>query len=52
LPNGSYELRVTTPDGVERVETFTDSASLAARQVEFERQFIAEGWSGPHGWNL
>lgn len=52
LPNGSCELRVTTPDGVEHVETFTDSASLAARQIEFERDFIAQGWTGPHGWNV
>jgi hypothetical protein len=52
LPGGTCELRVTTPDGVEHVETFPDSASLTARQVEFEREFIAEGWTGPHGWNL
>ena len=52
LPTGAYELRVTTPDGVEHVETFQDSASLSARQVEFEREFIKEGWTGPHGWNL
>jgi len=52
LPNGSCELRVTTPDGVEQVETFTDSASLAARQIELERDFVAQGWTGPHGWNV
>jgi hypothetical protein len=45
-------LRVTTPDGVEHVETFPDSSSLAARQVEFEREFISQGWTGPHGWNV
>jgi hypothetical protein len=52
LPNGTCELRVTTPDGVEHVETFPDSASLTARQIEFEREFVAEGWTGPHGWNI
>jgi hypothetical protein len=52
LPSGACELRVTTPDGVEHVETFPDSASLIARQIEFEREFVAEGWTGPHGWNL
>ena len=52
LPGGACELRVTTPDGVEHVETFPDSTGLTARQVEFEREFIAEGWTGPHGWNV
>ena len=52
LPTGACELRVTTADGVERVETFPDSTGLSARQIEFERKFLAEGWTGPHGWNL
>ena len=46
LPNGTRELRVTTPDGVEHVETCADSTSLTARQIEFEREFIAEGLDG------
>jgi hypothetical protein len=43
---------VTTPDGIEQVEAFPDSASLAGRQAELERKFIADGWTGPHEWNI
>lgn len=50
--DGGFEFCVITPDGAERVERFADSADLAKRQAEFERQITAEGWTGPHGWNL
>ena len=49
---GGFELCVVTPDGTERVERFLDSGDLAKRQAEFERQIAADGWTGPHGWNL
>lgn len=49
---GGYELRIIEPDGTERVETFDDSISLARRQADFEQQISAEGWTGPHGWNV
>ena len=49
---GGYELRIIEPDGTERVERFNDSTSLARRQADFEQQISAEGWTGPHGWNV
>jgi hypothetical protein len=49
---GGFELCVVDPDGTERVERFTHSADLTRRQEELERQILAAGWSGPHGWNL
>jgi hypothetical protein len=52
LPTGGYELRVVDPDGKQNVEVFANSSDLARRQAEFERQITAEGWTGPHGWNL
>ena len=51
-PGGGYELVVTNVDGADRVERFEDSADLATRQLELERDLVAEGWTGPHGWNL
>jgi len=47
-----FELCIVQADGTERVERFDDSAALARRQAEFERQIRREGWNGPHGWNL
>ena len=52
MPGGGYELRVIDADGTERVENFEDSSDLTKRQVDFERDLAAEGWTGPHGWNL
>ena len=47
-----YELGVTTPDWHRACRSTSGFGQfLAARQVEFEREFIAEGWTGPHGWN-
>ena len=51
-PGGGYELRVIDADGKESVENFEDSSDLTKRQVDFERGLAAEGWTGPHGWNL
>ena len=51
-PGGGYELLVTNSDGIDHVERFADSSDLAKRQRELERDFIADGWTGPHGWNL
>jgi hypothetical protein len=51
-PGGGYELVVTQSDGADRVERFEDSSDLAKRQLELERDLVAEGWTGPHGWNL
>jgi hypothetical protein len=52
LPDGRYELRVLKADGTERAEHFTDSSELTKRQIDFENELLAEGWTGPHGWNL
>jgi hypothetical protein len=49
---GGFELRVITPDGSERVETFNHSSDLTKRQLAFERDLASDGWTGPHGWNL
>ena len=49
---GGFELVIMEPDGTERIEHFIDSADLTKRQQEFEREIVAAGWSGPHGWNL
>jgi hypothetical protein len=34
---------VTNVDGADRVERFEDSADLANRQLELERDLVAEG---------
>jgi len=47
-----YELTIVGPDGVERVERFDDPTALHARQVGLERDLLANGWLGPHGWNI
>ena len=52
VPGNGYELVVTNFDGIDRVERFADSADLAKRQRELEHDLIADGWTGPHGWNL
>jgi hypothetical protein len=49
---GTYVLIVVMPDGAERVEQFSDQSALQARQVALGLKLEAEGWSGPHGWNL
>ena len=51
LGNG-YELVVTNCDGIDQVERLADSSDLAKRQRELEHDLIADGWTGPHGWNL
>jgi hypothetical protein len=44
-----FELVVTGPDGIERLERFETSDALARRQDEIERVFTTDGWTGPHG---
>lgn len=51
-PEGGFELRVINPDGTENVETFEDSNDLTKRQHAFEHELAANGWDGPHGWNV
>jgi len=52
VPAGGYVLRLIDPDGPERAERFEDSGDLSRRQIDFERELTATGWTGPHGWNL
>jgi hypothetical protein len=49
---GVYELTVMTPDGREATERFTNEQALVDRQQALQREFVAEGWTGPHGWNV
>ena len=49
---GRFEFTVVAPDGTEHVEQFDNADALQARQVAFEKEIGAEGWTGPHGWNL
>jgi hypothetical protein len=49
---GSFELRLTQPDGTEKVERFSDSTTLWERQRKVIDEITQAGWNGPHGWNL
>jgi hypothetical protein len=44
-----FELAITDPDGLERLERFESSDALTRRQTELERTFVTDGWTGPHG---
>jgi hypothetical protein len=47
-----FEMTITGPDGVERLEVFETADALHRRQLALERELQARGWTGPHGWNL
>lgn len=49
---GAYELVVRRSDGTEQVEQFSDQHALTERQLALQRELEADGWTGPHGWNL
>ena len=44
-----FDLVITDADGAERVEHFTDSASVTQRSLQLEAEWIHEGWDGPFG---
>lgn len=46
-----FELTVRGP-GADRVERFARADDLHARQVQLQQELEADGWTGPHGWNL
>ena len=46
------ELRLIQADGTETSELFDDENRLIKRQRELEKVLAADGWTGPHGWNL
>jgi hypothetical protein len=43
-----YELVVTAPDGVELIESFTDSRDLNRRTRQLEAEWRNNGWDGPY----
>ena len=47
-----FELSIIGPDGGEQVERFDTADALHERQLSLERELAAQGWAGPHGWNL
>ena len=47
-----YELTFIGPDGFECVERYNTPDALHARQRALESELAAEGWVGPHGWNV
>jgi len=47
-----FELTIVGPDGIERVEHFESADELHRRQIALERELLAQGWAGPHGWNI
>ena len=47
-----YELTFIGPDGVERVERYDTPDALHQRQRTLDSELTAEGWVGPHGWNV
>jgi hypothetical protein len=49
---GVFELTILRSDGTEAIERFHDQEALAGRQLDLQRELEAEGWTGPHGWNL
>jgi len=49
---GVFVLVVRDHDGSERTEQFADQDALLERQMTLQRELEAEGWTGPHGWNL
>ena len=47
-----YELTILKSDGTETTERFSDQDALTARQLSLQLELEAQGWTGPHGWNL
>ena len=43
-----YELVITGPDGVEKLESFTTSHELNRRAQALGAVWEKEGWNGPH----
>ncbi|MGH9143826.1 MAG: hypothetical protein ACRD2I_22040 [Vicinamibacterales bacterium] len=52
VSEGVYELTILRSDGTEATEQFPDQDALAGRQLALQRELEAQGWTGPHGWNL
>jgi hypothetical protein len=47
-----FELTIIGSDGIEHAEHFETADALHDRQVALERELQAQGWVGPHGWNV
>jgi hypothetical protein len=46
---GRWHIVITEPNGLERTEQFTSSASAHQRWRELRARFSADGWFGPYG---
>jgi hypothetical protein len=44
-----YELAITEPSGVERVERWPSSDAVHQRWIEIQERFQQDGWWGPSG---
>jgi hypothetical protein len=49
ITGDTFDLVITEPDGSERVEHFSDSASVTRRSQQLEAEWIKAGWDGPFG---
>jgi hypothetical protein len=52
LSPGAFQLVVRQADGTEHVEEFADQHALTDRQLALQHELEAQGWTGPHGWNM
>jgi hypothetical protein len=44
-----FDLVITEADGSERIEHFSDSASVTRRTLQLEAEWFCQGWDGPFG---
>jgi hypothetical protein len=47
-----FELTIIGADGIEQVEHFETADALHEREVALAQELLAQGWVGPHGWNV
>jgi hypothetical protein len=47
VEGSGYEILITEPDGIERVERFATSDQVHRRWLELHRRFEHDGWWGP-----
>jgi hypothetical protein len=47
-----FELTIIGSDGIAQVEHFETAEALHEREVALEQELSAQGWVGPHGWNV
>ena len=52
LAPDKYEVRFVDPDGLDRIEPFTNEADAWARQKDLELGLAEQGWTRTAGWTL